>query len=85
MSTDQQPGRDKVRISKLKYLKDYKHFELINDENLAEKEVVLRTSETIKNYICGQRMVYTKPIRKMFQSFTQKGKEVLIIVNIFKK
>ena len=72
MSTDRRSGGDEVRISSLKYLKDYKHFELINDKNLTEKEVVLRKSGTMKKYICGQRMVYTKPIRKIFQSFTEK-------------
>ena len=69
MSTDWRSGRDEVRICKLKHLKDYEHFELINDENLAEKEVVLRKSGTIKKCICAQRMVYTK---LMFQSFTKK-------------
>ena len=49
MITDRRSGRDEVRISTLKYLKDYKHFELTNDENLTEKEVVLRKSGTIKN------------------------------------
>ena len=49
MSTDQWSVRDEVRISKLKYLKGYKHFELINDENLEEKEVVWRKKETTKN------------------------------------
>lgn len=72
MSTDQQSGRDEVRISKLQYLKDYKHFELTNDKNLAEKEVVLRKSEQLKIYICGQRIVYTNPFRKMSLSFTEK-------------
>ena len=53
MSTDRRSGRDEVRISSLKYLKDYKHFELTNDEDLTEKEVVLRKSGTMKKYICG--------------------------------
>ena len=72
MSTNRRSGRDEIRISTLKYLKDHKHFELINDKNLTEKEVVLRKRGTIKKYICGRRMVYTKPIRKIFQSFTEK-------------
>ena len=72
MSTDRRSGREEVGISKLKYLKDYKHFELINDENLAEKRVCFEKEWNSKKYICGQRMVYTKPIRKMFQSFTEK-------------
>ena len=68
----------------MKGLKGYKHFELINDKYSAEKKVVLRKSGTIRKYICGQLMVYTKPIRKMFQSFTEKGREMLVIVNILK-
>ena len=54
-------------ISNLTYLKDYRHIELKHDKNLAEKEVVLRKSETIRKDICVQRMVYTRPIQKMFQ------------------
>lgn len=45
LSTDQQSGRDEVRISKLQYLKDYKHFELTNDKNIAEKEVFWEWTE----------------------------------------
>ena len=72
MSTYRRSGRDKLRISTLKYSKDYNHFELINDKNLTKKEVVLRKTGIIEKQICGQRMVYTKPIQKMFQSFTDK-------------
>ena len=49
MSTDPRSERDEVRTSTLKYLKDYKHFEVINDEKLTEKEVVWRKNGTIKN------------------------------------
>ena len=75
LSADQQSGRDEVRISKLQHLKDYKHFELTNDKNLAEKEVVLRKSRTIKKYICDQGMVYTKVIQEMFKPFTEKERK----------
>lgn len=45
---DWRSGRDEERISKLKYLKRYKHFQLKNDEDLAENEFVLRKNGTIK-------------------------------------
>ena len=35
----------------------------------------MRKSGIIEKHICGQRMVYTKPIQKMFQSFTEKEGE----------
>ena len=73
MSTDRRSNRDEVRISKLEYLGDYAHCTNINDTNITEKEVVLRKTGTKKKYMTAQRMVYTRPVKKIYQAFVETG------------
>ena len=74
MSTDRRPNRDEVRISKLEYLRNYAHCTNIDDTNITEKEVVLRkTGTTKKKYMTAQRMVYTRPVKKIYQAFVETG------------
>ena len=74
VSTDRRPNRDEVRISKLEYLRNYAHCTNIDDTNITEKEVVLRkTGTTKKKYMTAQRMVYTRPVKKIYQAFVETG------------
>ena len=73
MSTDRRSNRDEVRISKLEYLGNYAHCTNINDTNITEKEVVLRKTGTKKKYMTAQRMVYTRPVKKIYQAFVETG------------
>ena len=73
MSTDRRFNRDEVHISTLECLQDYAHCTNINDTNITEKEVVLRKTGTKKKYLTVQRMVYTCPVKKIYQTFVKTG------------
>ena len=47
-STDRRSGRDEVRISKRKYLEEYRHLQSIQDENKEIKEITLKKTGTKK-------------------------------------
>ena len=68
-TTDRRTGRDEVRITKMSYLRDYKHLQKIEDSNIAIKEVVMKKTGNTKSYVAAQRMVYTKPIRELHKTF----------------
>ena len=74
-STDRRSGRDKVRISKRKYLEEYRHVQSIQDENIEMKEIKLKKTGTKKTYMYVQRMVYTQPVQKLFDLFKEKESE----------
>ena len=73
MSTDHRPKRDEVHISKLEYLQDYAHCTNINDTNITEKEIKVRKTGTKKKYMTAQQMVYTHPVKKIYQAFVETG------------
>ena len=73
VSTDCRSNRDEVRISKLEYLRDYAHCTNISDTNITEKELVLRKTGTKKKYMTAQRMVYSCPMKKIYQAFVETG------------
>ena len=73
MSTDRRSNRVGARISKLEYLRDYAHCTNINDTNITKKEIVLRKTGTKKKYMTAQRMVYTCPVKKVYQAFVETG------------
>lgn len=74
-STDHRSGRDEVKISKRKYLEEYRHAQSIQDENIEMKEITLKKTGTKKTYMYVQRMVYTQPVRKLFDLFKEKESE----------
>ena len=47
-STDHRSGRDEVKISKRKYLEEYRHVQSIQDENIEMKEIKLKKTGTKK-------------------------------------
>ena len=47
-STDCRSGRDEVRISKRKYLEEYRHVQSIQDENIEMKQITLKKQEQKK-------------------------------------
>ena len=73
MSTDRISNRVEARISKLEYLRDYAHCTNINDTNITKKEVVLRKTGMKKKYMTAQRMVYTRPVKNVYQAFAETG------------
>ena len=74
-STDRRSGRDEVRLSKRKYLEEYRHLQSIQDENKEMKEITLKKTGTKKTYMYAQRMVYTQPVRKLFDLFKEEERE----------
>lgn len=74
-STDHRSGRDEVKISKRKYLEEYRHAQSIQDENIEMKEITLKKTGTKKTVMYVQRMVYTQPVRKLFDLFKEKESE----------
>ena len=73
MSTDRRSNRVEVRLSKLEYLRDYAHCTNINDTNITKKEVLLRKTGMKKKYMTAQRMVYTRPVKNVYQAFVETG------------
>ena len=57
----------------MEYLRDYAHCTNINDTNITKKEIVLRKTGTKKKYMTAQRMVYTCPVKKVYQAFVETG------------
>ena len=71
-TTDRRSGRDEVRVSKMQYLREYKHLTSIEDENLEEKKVILKKTGTVKIYVTAHRRIYTKPVRQLYRDFSDK-------------
>ena len=83
-STDRRSGKDKVQISKMKYLQEYKHLKDIHDENITESSQVSKKTGNVKTYFSAQRMIYTKPMAQLHQKFL-KSTESSCSLSTFKR
>ena len=69
VSIDRRNGRCVVRMPKAAYLSKYGDFV---DPNIEAEDVVLRKTNTVKQYIKAPRMVYTKSIKRLHAEFVKE-------------
>ena len=75
ISNDSSSERSKVRVSKFKYMTEYKHMRSLADKNISQQDVTFKKTGNTKMHMTAHRRIYSRPLREMHQLFPTKYKD----------
>ena len=71
ISVDRRNGRNETKITKMKYISQFKHLQDIDDENIRESEIIMKKTGNRKKVVSAHKRIFVEPIRQLHKKFME--------------